>query len=131
MLGSVSCETEDDETYSGVCDKAVIVDKDLYNEVNTENYNIRSAVINGDCLEIEFFGSGCDGSTWEMELVDSGAIEETGIIQRNLRMSLKDEEDCEAAILKKIAFDLTPLKTNDDQVILNLENWEESLLYEY
>ena len=52
--------------------------------------------------------------------------------QINIRLSLKDEDDCKANIRKEISFDLTPInKLVNDQVILNIKNWDKPILYSF
>jgi len=113
------------------CDKCVLIDSAIFNDTQTTNYFFRDIKIIGNCLKIKYAGSGCDGESFEVDLIDSGAIDETTIEQRNLKFKLIENEDCEAVIIKEISFDLTPLQINNKKVLLNIEKWEESILYEY
>jgi hypothetical protein len=109
----------------------VTIDNAIFNDTKTTNYFFRDIKIIGNCLKIKYAGSGCDGESFDVDLIDSGAIDETTIEQRNLKFKLIENEDCEAVIIKEISFDLTPLQINNKKVLLNIEKWEESILYEY
>jgi len=130
IIGLTSCEKNDDNN-SITCGKQIILDEDLYDSVNTQYYTILDAVITDDCLEVEIYSGGCDGSTWEVSLVDSEAIAESYPIQRFIKLSLKNEEICLAMVAKRYSFDLKPIRTTDNQISLNLENWSNPLLYSY
>lgn len=130
---TLSCTGADDlpQEYSGPCDEAAVISKELYEETSSENYRITAASITGDCLEVELYASGCDGGTWKVNLYDFNAIAESYPVQRYLKVSLESGEICNAMVTKKITFDLSPLRTDDEQIIFNLEGWEEGLLYRY
>lgn len=125
-----SC-SKDDDNNSITCDTLIILDRDLYDSVNTQNYTILSAVITNDCLEVEIYSGGCDGNTWEVNLIDAEIIAESNPIQRFIKVSLKNEELCLAMIANKYSFDLKPIRTTDSRIMINLENWNGSLLYNY
>ena len=78
------------------CDKAVIVDGNKYDNAPDDDLNITDAKIVNDCLTITFGSSGCDGSSWQLALYDAGVIMESYPPQRNIRLSLKNEELCDA-----------------------------------
>lgn len=125
-----SC-SKDDDNNSITCDTLIILDRDLYDSVNTQNYTILSAVITNDCLEVEIYSGGCDGNTLEVNLIDAEIIAESNPIQRFIKVSLKNEELCLAMIANKYSFDLKPIRTTDSRIMINLENWNGSLLYNY
>ncbi|MEZ5106331.1 MAG: hypothetical protein R2757_17650 [Draconibacterium sp.] len=125
------CDKET-ENSSTVCDQSVIVDKDRYNTGPNGQLTIISAELDNDCLKINFASSGCSGSSWEVKLIDSGAILFSNPPQRNLRLSLKNRELCDAYIGKEITFDISDLRVNNgDKVLLNLTNSGDQILYEY
>ena len=51
--------------------------------------------------------------------------------QRNLRLSLKNQEMCDAYIGEKITFDVKNLQVNGNKVLLNITNSGDQILYEY
>lgn len=124
------CDKETDNS-STVCDKSVIVDEDQYNNEPNDQLTIISAELDNDCLKINFASSGCSGSSWEVKLIDSGVILYSDPPQRNLRLSLKNQELCDAYIGKEITFDISDLRVNGDKVLLNLTNSGDQILYEY
>ncbi|WP_274473838.1 hypothetical protein [Mangrovimonas aestuarii] len=135
----LSCQNDDDNhnnvltcTDAGDCDKCVVIDGTLYDEIATDNYFIANVIINGDCLEIELTSSGCDGSTWVVDLVDSGALLESAPPQRLLKLNLKNLELCDAVITQSHSFNASELQeSNFDTVILNIQDWGESIDYNY
>ena len=117
---------------SNNCDKCILIDRDLYFQTNTDNYTIMIIQVNQDCLEIEFGSSGCDGNSWEIELIDLGAISETAIPQRNLKLKLINNEDCEAFITRTISFNLNPLQLdNYEEINLKIDDYSDLIRYEY
>lgn len=113
------------------CDKCVLIDREAFNETKTTNYIFQEIKIDGNCLKIKYAAGGCNGRSFEEDLIDSGSIAETATVQRNLKFKLVEDEDCEVLITKEVSFDLTPLQTNNSKILLNIEQWEESILYEY
>ena len=119
------------------CDQDVIISAeeyenapdDLYDSIN-DKYNIIDMEINGNCLKIKFWASGCDGNTWLVKLIDLGVIAESNPCQRILRVSLDNKEDCRAVIEKEISFNIEALQIQgDNRVRLNVSGV--SILYEY
>ena len=114
------------------CDEAPIVDTEQYNNATTDAFEIQDISINGDCLTVQISSGGCDGNNWEVKLFASEEVLESLPPQRNLKISLKDEEDCEALIMKEFKFNISSLQVNgSENVILNFSNFDEALLYEY
>jgi hypothetical protein len=131
-----SCDKNDDNPVeckeSGNCDKCIIINSNLYNQTNTNNYTIQNISVNQDCLEIEFGSSGCDGNSWKIDLVDLGAISETAIPQRDLKLKLTNLEECEAFITKTISFNLEPLQlSNYEAINLKITDYNGLISYEY
>ncbi len=81
-------------------------------------------------MNIKFGASGCDGNTWIVKLIDSGEIAESYPCQRTLRLSLDNQEECEAIPTKEISFDISDLQImGNNKVILHVSG--EEILYEY
>jgi hypothetical protein len=112
------------------CDQNVIVSPTEYQNAPNDPFSITEITISGDCLNIKFAASGCDGNTWIVKLIDSGMIAESYPCQRTLRLSLDNKEDCMAVPTKKISFDIKDLQiVGNDKVILHVSGKE--ILYEY
>ncbi|MEN8138446.1 MAG: hypothetical protein ABFR62_08430 [Bacteroidota bacterium] len=124
-----SCDKDDDITLN--CDKEVIISEELYSTAPDDQLTIINLKIIDDCLKITFESSGCDGSSWEVKLIDSEEIMESYPIQRRLRLSLKNEEVCDAVIIKEMTFDISKLQVSGDKLLLNITNSGEQILYEY
>lgn len=123
---------EEDKINKSDCDALVLLDSDKHQNGATAFYTILNASIKNDCLEIEYSASGCDGSSWSEEMVDAEVILESFPIQRNLKLLLDNKEACQAVFTKKVSFDLTPIQTEDyTKIILNIDGYDEPLLYNY
>ena len=129
IFGIIACNNDDDD--SNNCDQVTIVSLEQYETAPNDQLFINTLELNGDCLKINFSSSGCDGDTWILKLIDSEIIMESNPPQRNLRLSLKNEEDCEALITRELTFDVNELRVDGNQVLLNITNSNDQILYEY
>ena len=131
----LSCSNDDDKNNqkgnSNTCDFKTLVSSSQYKNAPSDQLEINSLEINDDCLKIEFRSGGCDGDTWEVKLIDSEGVLESYPPQRNLRLSLKNEELCDAYITKEVTFDISNLQVDGDKVKLNITNSDKDILYEY
>ena len=88
--------------------------------------------ITENCLALDYNASGCDGSSWEVELIASEDILEANPPQRNLKFILTNQELCTAVIQQEMTFDITNLQVaNNNSVLLNIDEITEPILYEY
>ena len=126
-----SCDDDDHEMKISNCDQHVIVNSETYRDAPDDPLSINSLSIDEDCLTINFSSSGCDGNSWQLELIDADVILESNPPQRNLRLSLKNEELCLAQITMEVSFDISALRVDDNQVFLNITNSDDRILYEY
>jgi hypothetical protein len=127
MLFIGCSETKDLEI--NLCNECVIVNKTVYNSTNTANYSITAVSVSGDLLTINISASGCSGNSWNATLVDANSIAESFPIQRNIKISLENNEACLAVITKDFTFNIKELKENESTIILNLEGWNEQIIY--
>ncbi|WP_242206678.1 hypothetical protein [Aestuariivivens insulae] len=130
-IAILSCSNNNDNKNSTNCDFATIISAQQYENAPSDQLNINSLEINGNCLKINFSSGGCSGDTWVLKLIDSENILESSPPQRNLRLSLKNEELCEAYITKELTFDISNLEVDGNKVLLNLINSDKNILYEY
>lgn len=127
-----SCSDDDNNNLVSDCDKNVIVNEERFVQTSTDNYGIENVVLNENCLEITFGASGCDSNSWEINLVASEIVVETSPEQHLLKIDLFNPEDCTAFIQKTISFDISDLQSsNENQVQLNIEGWQDNILYSY
>ncbi len=125
----VACSNDDDVSTN--CDRFTVVSSEQFENAPKDEVTINSISINDNCLKINFSASGCDGDSWEVLFIDSGGVLFSLPPQRNLRLSLKNEELCEAFITKELTFDIRALHVSGNQVLLNIQNFDEQILYEY
>ena len=131
-IAVLSCSDNDDNGNSNNCDFASIVSAEQYENAPSDQLTINNLEINGDCLVINFSASGCDGNTWIVKLIDSEQILESNPIQRNLRISLENNEVCTAVPNKTLTFDISNLQIQDEnRIYLNITNSGDQILYEY
>lgn len=130
-IAILSCSNDNDNGNSNNCDFETLISAEQYENAPSDQLNINSIEINDNCLKINFSSGGCDGDTWVLKLIDSEDILESNPPQRNLRLSLKNEELCEAYITKELTFNITNLQIDGNKVQLNLINFDENILYEY
>lgn len=126
----VSCDQETDNL-SAACDQSVIISNEKYTDAPNDPLTIVSAELNGDCLKINFASGGCSGNSWVVKLIDSGVVLYSNPPQRNLRLSLKNHELCDAYIGKEVTFDVKDLQVSGNKVLLNITNSGDQVLYEY
>ncbi|WP_100614707.1 hypothetical protein [Confluentibacter citreus] len=129
-LAVLGCN-KDDEDYSIDCEFSTIISSEEYKNAPSDLITINSLKINGDCLKINFSAGGCNGNSWEVILIDSGETSKLLPAQRNLRLSLKNDELCYAYITKELTFDISNLRVSSNKVQLNITNSGESILYRY
>ncbi len=127
MLG---CSNDDDETQNN-CNFDTVISAEQYLNAPADQLVISSVSIENSCLKISFSSSGCSGDSWEIKLIDSEDIFESNPPQRNLRLSLKNEELCDAVITKEFTFNISNLQVEGNQVLLNITNSDKNVLYVY
>ncbi|NKI26395.1 hypothetical protein HCG49_07455 [Arenibacter sp. 6A1] len=130
-LTNLSCSNDDNQGKQNNCDFEVLVSAKQYMNAPSGQLTINRLEIIDHCLKINFSSGGCGGATWELKLIDSEEILESFPPQRNLRLSLKNEELCEAYITKELTFDISNLQVDGNQVQLRITNSDQSILYEY
>ena len=113
------------------CNQQVIINEEEYQNAPDDELEIVNVQLEGDCLVIRFESGGCDGNSWGIKLIDSEAIMESYPPQRNLRLSLKNQEPCEAIVTKEVAFNVSKLRLEYDKIKLNITNSGDQILYEY
>ena len=112
-------------------DSEILVDNNLFTNAPNDSFDFINVEIIQNCLKFTIdYGGGCGDI--ELKLISSEMVMESNPPQINVRLSLKDEDNCKANIRKEISFDLTPInKLVNDQVILNIKNWDQSILYSF
>jgi hypothetical protein len=131
FMGFATCEPVDHEDLTSTCDQRVIISKILYKTAPSDLLHILSTELIDGCLKIQFATGGCDGSTWQVKLIDSGELLYSDPPQRNLRLSLDNNELCDAYIGKEITFDVKKLQVSGNEVLLNITNSNTHISYKY
>lgn len=100
--------------------------------MESDSFSIENAEIIDDCLSLRIGASGCDGSSWHFDLVDSGAVVESFPEQRFLKLQLINNEACLAVIGRTVSFNLSSLQIEGShEIILQIEGFGASIAYNY
>lgn len=129
-ISLTTCD-RDNNDISINCEKQVVISAHEYNTAPNDQLEVHKLELNEDCLKINFSSSGCNGDTWVLKLIDSEVILESNPPQRNLRLSLNNDELCDAYITKDIIVEINDLQVEGNKVLLNLTNSDLQILYEY
>ena len=125
-----SCGSSDDPAES--CGPEVVISGELFATANTELLDIINININEDCLELTMGSSGCDGERWEVNLIDAEVILESFPVQRNVIISIFNDEECDAYFMRDYFFDISDLRVEESgTVLLNISNTGEQVNYTY
>ncbi|WP_460218052.1 hypothetical protein [Psychroserpens sp. MEBiC05023] len=128
----MNTQCDDEDVVEEPCGQTVVIDSGFFESAESGFYNLISADIEGNCLNINVSASGCDGSTWSMVLVDSGAVAESSPEQRFLKFVFTNQEVCLAVFTQERSFDLSSLQVSgSNEIILNIEDFPEALTYSY
>ncbi|WP_299714358.1 hypothetical protein [uncultured Tenacibaculum sp.] len=110
----------------------LLIDNTRYENTSSDNYTITDVSIENNILTINISSSGCSGDLWIINLIDSGEVSESFPPKRNLRLELINNEACLAVFSREIQFNLTELRVTDaNQILLQLENWDQEINYNY
>jgi len=116
--------------YNYSCGNVVLIENDAYNSANADQLTVHNIELTGNCLSVNYSSSGCGGSTWILQLIDSGAVMESDPPQRILRFNFINNELCEAYFEKTSSFDISSLKAEGDETLLNIAGWDEAFFYD-
>ena len=112
----------------------VIINTTHYNSPNTLKVVINQATLNQNELVISISGSGCSEKALDNDLVAEDNILESMPPQRNIKLVLRMEGQgsCAAYFTKTFRYDISALKVEGyNQLLLNLDGYEGSLVYAY
>lgn len=132
LLLFISACSDDDDNNGTACDQRALLDAELLQNAPSQQLTINSVTLTGDCLLINFSSSGCNGETWEFDLIGGRSDATVFPPLINVRLTLESSELCEALISREVSFELSPFQQNGtDRVSLFLQNNNQSLLYIY
>ena len=106
-------------------------DSEQYVNAPKDDFQFVDVKIDGNCLEVTFsYGGGCEEV--EMKLIGRESIMKSNPPQRTIRMSLKDEDNCEALVTTTRIYDLTPFReSGGNEIILRMDGWDDFISYKY
>ncbi|BAO76334.1 hypothetical protein [Winogradskyella sp. PG-2] len=123
LLSFISCNNDDDSDARSQCDFEIIIDLDQYEIPSPSVYTIIDAQINENCLEITIGASGCDGESWDVELVSDFPLVAGDSGGSNLSLKLRNSEVCAAYFTRTFSFDTTELLGDLTSMSFVLEGW--------
>ena len=122
----------DNNSPDSLCGPVAVIDSGQFSSATTELLDVMSIDINQDCFELTIGSSGCDGDSWGVSLFDAGVVLESFPVQRNLVISLFNEELCDGYFTRDYTFDISNLQVGESgTVLLNISNTGEQISYEY
>lgn len=127
----IGCSTHKNKSEITSCDFETIVNAQKYQNALHNQVHINNIEIIENCLLVNYSAGGCNGDSWELQLIDADQIMESNPVQRNLKFDFNNQEDCLAIVTKETSFDLTNLRVQENSVLLNIERYNQILLYEY
>jgi hypothetical protein len=116
----------------------IIIDEDKYNAINSDEYTILGAYIEGDNLFIKIeYGGGC--GTVEYSLITDGLFMESYPVQLNVVLSFNDDDMCESLVRKTTIMNLSNLadhycslyQNEHGSIIIHLEGFNETISYNF
>jgi len=106
------------------------IEEDLFNNIYSD-YVINSVSLNEHTLQLSISYSGGCGD-FEYDLVTNGLYLKSSPPQLYIKLAFAEDDDCEAWITESLSFNLQPIHySSSGTIILNLENWNESISYSY
>ena len=131
LLTTGGCTKEERESKHNNRCNFVLIDSEQYNNLTTDDFNIVDIKFEDRCLKITIrYGGGCKDVS--LRLIDSDSVFGSNPVQRNLKIILADDDDCEALITKEFYFDITKLKVEgQNEVLLNFFESNKTHLYTY
>ena len=128
----ISCQPDEEESIiQDACDQEAIIDTDIF-KYDSSLVNIVKVELKQDCLHVTYSESGCDGTTWKVQLVDSEFIEGSKPTHREILLQLVNTELCQAVFEKTTSFDLSPLRIDgENEILFKLKGWDEDIDYIY
>ncbi|APY07806.1 hypothetical protein BWZ20_05630 [Winogradskyella sp. J14-2] len=131
----LNMQCEDDDSTSlpqSDCVSFALIDGFSYENAATSPHVINNVTLNEDCLIVSATATACDGSTWTMQLMDSGEIEESNPPERFVKFFLINDESCLAEISRTTSFDLSTLQIEgENEIIINIDNYPDPITYSY
>lgn len=130
---NMQCEGDDPAPFpESNCVNLTLIDSFSYENATTSPYTVTDVAINEDCLIITITATGCDGNTWDMQLLDSGSVEESNPSQRYVKFFLVNNEACLAEISRTTSFDLSTLQIEgENEIIINIDQYSDPITYVY
>ena len=112
--------------------QSAIIDHDHFNNPWHDEFIYEDVnIVDGKIQAKINYGGGCGTISYEM--VSDGSVLESNPPQRNLLLSFKDDDNCEALISTTLCFNLSVYRLDSEggTIQLNLDGWEEPLNYTY
>jgi hypothetical protein len=133
-ISLLGCSVNDaDHTTAGDRVLETIIDPTQFKSAALDPLTLNDLEIQNDRLWINFSANGCSGDTWKVKLITTHFVLESKPPQRELVLSLKNDEPCSAPISRDVTFDISNLQLEEggDEMWLNIINTDRRIFYEY
>jgi hypothetical protein len=133
-ISLLGCSVNDaDHTTAGDRVLETIIDPTQFKSASLDPLTLNDLEIQNDRLWINFSANGCSGDTWKVKLITTHFVLESKPPQRELVLSLKNDEPCSAPISRDVTFDISNLQLEEggDEMWLNIINTDRRIFYEY
>ncbi|MDA8930292.1 hypothetical protein N9J07_02785 [Bacteroidia bacterium] len=121
------------EPTSSHCDRSVIVSDRNYNKANdNSDFSIEEVSITSNCMIITYnYGGGCGNINTSLVAGENTTQNTLNLPQRELKLSIDDNDNCKALIQTSEEFDISALQGEGNLTILKLHKWDTDINYTY
>ncbi len=131
--GQQATGSENEKQTASIYDcKSLILSDVPFRELKTDYFELLTARIEEDCLQVVVSYSGGCG-TVDFSLYHTQQIMKSMPPQTNIFLSLNDNDPCRELVQDTLWFDLSPFASHAgaEGIMLRLNQYEETLLYKY
>ena len=115
------------------CGPRAVKSPDFYaHAISTGEFTIRSVVVDGDCLLMNVsVSNACDVADVGFDLIGSGTVSDPDSPERSLRLVATVGTTCTSSQNRVVRFDIRNLRTQGNQVRLNIQGYVDAVVYAY
>jgi len=126
-----SCNNNDDNFVQLTNSNEIRVNDNLYSAAPNDDFEIIQANVVNDNLNVTIlYGGGCGNVIYD--LIAPSDFIGSNPLEKNMRLAFSDKDNCEALIELELSFSIEQIQvTESDQIIINLERWENQIEYNY
>lgn len=133
LLFTFTACKEDPPSTTQDCEKKIVIDDTKYNGAKDESdFSIRNVSITGNCMDVTYnYGGGCGEIRTELIASEQSVQNTMELPSRFLKLSIDDQDPCEAMITVTESFKISALQNEANQVYIKLHKWDSLITYSY